>query len=102
MYSLNDKVKILSNGVSGTIVDISLVNGKRMYVVESDVPNVAGGYGGIWKLFDCSESDLKLGLPIDDTLDQEDAFLSHNWHSVPFGIYTEDGFNYTNNTNTKS
>lgn len=60
MYSLNDKVKILSTGLVGTVVDVYEQSGRKVYVVESDTmnANVSGGYGDTWKLFDCSASDL--------------------------------------------
>ena len=59
MLKINDVVRIKSEGISGTIVDISTINGKTNYVVESNIADVTGGYGGKWKLFDCSESELE-------------------------------------------
>ena len=59
MFELYDKVRIKSNMVIGTIVDISNINGRLNYVVESDSKNVSGGYGGDWKLFDCSKDEIE-------------------------------------------
>ena len=59
MFDLFDKVRILKNGIVGTIVDISPVDGSTQYIVESDTPNVSGGYGGKWKLFDCFAEELQ-------------------------------------------
>lgn len=59
MFELYDKVRIKSNGIIGTIVDISAINGASMYVVESDKKNIEGGYGGDWKLFDCREKEIE-------------------------------------------
>ena len=42
----------------------------------------------------------KLGIPINDESVQQDISLLNNWNSVPFGIYTENGFNFSNNTNS--
>lgn len=58
MFSMNDKVVILKNGISGTVVDVSTDNGVVQYIVESDIPNVSGGYGGKWALFDCLPEEL--------------------------------------------
>lgn len=58
MFSLNDKVKILGNGIIGTVVDVSTEDGEAQYIVESDTPYADGGYGGKWKLFDCRAEDL--------------------------------------------
>lgn len=59
MFGLYDNVIIKANGLHGTIVDISKINGKTTYVVESDVEYVHGGYGDRWKLFDCSEAEIE-------------------------------------------
>lgn len=59
MFELYDKVKIKANMIVGTIVDISSIDGKINYVVESDAEYVTNGYGGKWKLFDCSENDIE-------------------------------------------
>ena len=59
MFELCDKVKIRSNDIVGTIVDISNIDGHNIYIVESDVANALGGYGGVWKLFDCYEDDIE-------------------------------------------
>lgn len=59
MFELYDKVKIKANMIVGTIVDISSIDGKINYVVESDAEYVTKGYGGKWKLFDCSENDIE-------------------------------------------
>ncbi len=63
MFELYDKVKIRSSTVVGTIVDISDIYGNTAYIVESDTEDTAGGYGGKWKLFDCTESDIEKCVP---------------------------------------
>ena len=60
MLKIYDKVKIKSNDICGTIVDIYTINDRTKFVVESDTPNVDDGYGGKWKLFDCDESNIIL------------------------------------------
>ena len=60
MFELYEEVIILSNGLTGTIVDISTINGKTKYTVESDIKGkVPGGYGDIYPLFDCTEDQIK-------------------------------------------
>lgn len=59
MFELYDKVRIKTSMLIGTIVDISNINGHLNYVVESDIKNVVGGYGGDWKLFDCSKDEIE-------------------------------------------
>ena len=59
MFKLYEKVKIKSNGIIGTIVDISIIDKNANYVVESDEKDVSDGYGGKWKLFDCSEEEIE-------------------------------------------
>lgn len=56
-----DHVKIKSTGIAGVVVDISIIAGKTIFVVESDEKGVPGGYGDdtSWKLFDCPENDLE-------------------------------------------
>lgn len=58
MFELGDKVRIKSNSVIGTIVDIADIAGKLLFTVESDSKGITEGYGGDWKLFDCNEEDL--------------------------------------------
>ncbi len=58
MFSLNDKVIIIKNGLVGTVVDVSEDDGVIQYIVESDTPYSEGGYGGKWKLFDCCAEEL--------------------------------------------
>lgn len=56
MIQLFDLVQIKTNGVIGTVVDIS-ENG--VFVVESrDREAKAGAYVGEWPLYDCLENDL--------------------------------------------
>lgn len=59
MYKLFDKVKIKYNSIVGTIVDISGDDNDKKYVVESDTENTPGGYGGRWKLYDCTENEIE-------------------------------------------
>lgn len=63
MFELYDRVKIRSSMVVGTIVDISDIDGKTVYIVESDTEDTAGGYGGKWKLFDCTDGDIEKCVP---------------------------------------
>ena len=58
MFSINDKVRIIKNGLVGTVVDVSEEDGALRYIVESDTPYSEGGYGGKWKLFDCLGEEL--------------------------------------------
>lgn len=59
MFELYEEVRIKSNMVIGTIVDISNINGHLNYIVESNTKNISDGYGGDWKLFDCSKDDIE-------------------------------------------
>ncbi len=59
MFKLNDKVKIKSSGIKGTVVDVSVKDGKPVYIVESDTENTPGGYGDLWKLYDCNDNELE-------------------------------------------
>ena len=58
MFELGEKVRIKSNSVIGTIVDIFYLSGKPFFTVESDSKGVTEGYGGDWKLFECAEEDI--------------------------------------------
>lgn len=62
MFELNDTVKIKSNGIEGTVIDVSEnAAGAAKYIVESNKKgDVPGAYGGDWALFDCLDSDLIL------------------------------------------
>ena len=55
------RVRIKSTGITGIIVDISVINGIKNYIVESDEKGVPGGYGDDddWKFFDCMEDELE-------------------------------------------
>ncbi|MCM1417667.1 MAG: hypothetical protein NC202_02650 [Roseburia sp.] len=59
MLSLFDKVCIKSLDLIGTIVDVSEANKKNVYIVESDTLDIREGYGGKWKLFDCTEEEIE-------------------------------------------
>lgn len=59
MFELFDKVRIKSKDIIGTIVDVSTIGGFPKYVIESDVPDLSDGYGGKWKLFDCTENEIE-------------------------------------------
>lgn len=56
-----DHVKIKKTGITGIVVDISVINGRRNVMVESDDKGVPGGWGSddSWKLFDCTEDELE-------------------------------------------
>ena len=59
MFNLFDKVRIKRNGIVGTIIDKTVINGKTEYIVESDTKGeIDGAYGGIWPEFDCVDEDL--------------------------------------------
>ena len=62
MFKLNDIVKIKSSGIEGTVIDVSKgANGRAKYIVENNKKGeVNGAYGGVWGLFDCTDSDLIL------------------------------------------
>lgn len=58
---LNDVVRIKSENITGTIVDISKRNGKTFFVVESLVKGTVNGKdGGEWPLYDCEKEDIEL------------------------------------------
>ncbi len=47
-----------------------------------------------------NEVYAKLGICVEDPQKEEaTSFRSQNAETVQFGIYTKDGFGYTNNTN---
>ena len=56
-----DHVRIKSSGITGIVVDISTINGKTNYIIESDEKGVPGGWGEAdsWKLFDCTADELE-------------------------------------------
>lgn len=59
-YVEGDKVRIRKTGLVCTVVDVRPSAGQQTaYTVESDTQNAAGGYGGIWPLFDCAEDELE-------------------------------------------
>lgn len=62
MFTLNDIVKIKSSGIVGTVIDVSKgSDGNTKYIVENNKKGkVNGAYGGVWGLFDCTDSDLIL------------------------------------------
>lgn len=58
---LYDTVRIISENIVGTIVDISKRNGKVYYTVESSVKGtVEGKDGGTWPLYDCEKEDIEM------------------------------------------
>lgn len=59
---LNDTVIIKSNGVEGTVIDVSENDaGTAKYIVESNKKgSIPAAYGGDWALFDCVDADLVL------------------------------------------
>ncbi|MCM1055548.1 MAG: hypothetical protein NC394_08505 [Bacteroides sp.] len=60
MIKLFEKVKIKSENLIGTVVDISNKNGKMVFIVESDTEGeIEGRSGGIFPLYDCSEDEIE-------------------------------------------
>ena len=60
MYTEGDKVRIKATGLVCEVVDVrQSVDGRKIYTVESDSEDAAGGYGSKWPLFDCSEEELE-------------------------------------------
>lgn len=58
---LDDVVRIKSENITGTIVDISKRNGKKFFVVESlEKGAVNGKDGGEWPLYDCEKEDIEM------------------------------------------
>ena len=75
MFELFNVVKIKHNGIVGTIIDKTVINGKTMYIVENNNKGkINGAYGGDWAEFDCTEEDLEL-LPA--RTDQMTKYVSH-------------------------
>lgn len=61
MFNLYDSVLIKTKNIPGTIVDILTSGNETVYTVESDKKGKSDdGFGGIWPLFDCKESDLQI------------------------------------------
>lgn len=61
MVALNDIVRIKSEDITGTIVDISRRNGTTYYVVESSTRGaIEGRDGGDWPLYDCKREDIEI------------------------------------------
>ena len=59
MFELFDVVKIKRNGVIGTIIDKTVIDGRTEYIVESNTKGeVEGAYGGLWPEYDCVDDDL--------------------------------------------
>ena len=64
MIKLYDRVQIKTNGVVGSVIDIS---GKGVYTVESEHREIKNGaYPSKWPLYDCHVDDLSL---IDDVVE---------------------------------
>lgn len=60
MFEEYEKVRIKKNGIIGTIIDKTVINGKTQYIVENDKKGeVEGAYGGVWAQFDCFDEDLE-------------------------------------------
>ena len=58
---LNDTVRIKSDNVMGTIVDVYCRNGTTYYIVESSEKGaVKGKDGGDWPLYDCKREDIEV------------------------------------------
>ena len=78
MFNEYDEVIIKVNGMEGTIVDKTIINGNTQYVVEGHAPDNSSlpAYGGEWPLYDCKESDImpKPISIIDHSHDVENMF----------------------------
>ena len=61
MLELYDRVRILSNGVTGQIVDICGSGDSGRFVGGSDAENVdeTADYPCKWSLYDCQEDELE-------------------------------------------
>lgn len=60
MINLFDKVRIKSENLIGTVVDIEKSDDKTIYCVESDTEGeIEGRAGGIFPLFDCLEEEIE-------------------------------------------
>ncbi len=55
-------VRIRTNGIEGTVVDVCEAQGKTVYAIESDRKGTPGGFGydGDWKIYHCLESELEV------------------------------------------
>ncbi|MDD6396067.1 MAG: hypothetical protein PUB37_07845 [Firmicutes bacterium] len=60
MFKLYDNVIIKDKHISGTIIDIIETQKGLVFTVESnDKGKWEDGYGGIYPLFDCSETEIE-------------------------------------------
>ncbi len=59
MFEIYDRVRIKARHITGTIVDVSTIGEKKIYIVECDEENIKDGYGGKWKLFDCNSNEIE-------------------------------------------
>lgn len=60
MFDLFEKVLIKERNLPGTIVDITMIKGRKVITVESDIEGEQeNGYGDRFPLFECCESDLQ-------------------------------------------
>lgn len=42
----------------------------------------------------------KIEIQVEDNNIAQDKLIFNKWNFIPFGIYTKNGFNYSNNTNS--
>lgn len=60
-YELEDRVKVLKNGVVGEIIDISEINGVTNYIVESETEGEredSDFMNARWPLYRCTKKDI--------------------------------------------
>lgn len=58
-FDIGQKVRILKNGVPGCVVDVMEKERGNQYIIESDLEDVEGDYGGQWPLFYCTEDEIE-------------------------------------------
>ncbi len=54
-----EKARIKGTNITGTIVDIYMLKGEKIFILESDKENTPNGYGPENRLVDCLEKELE-------------------------------------------
>lgn len=57
-----EKVRIINNGMIGTVVDISKINGDNVYLIESNTKTYDIDGNIEYKIYDCKDGEIE---PID-------------------------------------